>query len=996
MKKLRPITLINILKKIYSKIITNRLTRYIDNNSILRGDNFGFKTGVSTNNAITNLRNIIDHAASQKQPHPLFICLCDVEKAFDSVPLEAIRASLIRINIPTNVCITIISILTERRLNIQTPYGPAEAFNPKNGVPQGDTISPILFRIFYDPLLTKLKDLYIGYPIEKSPTVNISNIAFADDLTLIASTAHELQILLNAVNSFLNLSDMRMGPSKTIIVHNTKQQNLNFKIGNTKITDIRDSKTLFRFLGVFYTLDGTHKATIDHALDTLSKLTQLVKRKHAPGEITTFIINAVIIPNISYKLQCTPLKTAQFRKIDSMLRSLVKYKYGLAQSTPNVTIYDTSYTIGLFNFETILDQIQITNTLIHQKSKDITGQIQRTTVDTLTKNEKLPISFLEAPIKKRKILQSFLQHVSNRLSHHKLRIRHIKLTHSKDILHHLNIEDYQKHSKDIKMRTTKKITTDIANYSRTDQNLISYTQYQEELPTHKMLEREHNLLDQHFPDEPKNTQILPYFQIIAKSLTGHTLSDTNQTNLKLKTETKHHYTYKKIPTFHITSKYQPIRSLAIWTDGSYVPTNSNFHLGCGIVIADPTNNNILQQLTRAISQSDHPSSTRAELGAILFGLQTSPKNIPVTFYTDSQAAIHIIQQLKNGKRKSIRESLKQHNHVLIAAIKHEIQSFTLPPIFIKVKGHDSTADKTKNFNHVADELAAKGTIIPKAFPITLPKPSSEGHIGTQIYHNDQLVEMYPAKHIKLLFRKKIKQKNLEHLQNNIYKTLGYSPKLDMEMIYKIIRKKKSFLSPIGARDIKFRMQILNRRLATGSLLHSYNPTNKKECPFCKTEETLHHIWICQNTSKIEPKIIKLICFDMNKKYSIYNLITNAILNNPAFISSPAAMGIITTKQNKQFTQLFKILNLPDLPNKSNFIVDLIDTFLSHFYQEIWLPRSNHYYENTFFITRLSESLSTSNLNHPQNVRNSTTQSISPRPSPEPPPYQVPPEPVLRN
>ncbi|KAI3655892.1 hypothetical protein MP638_005069, partial [Amoeboaphelidium occidentale] len=84
--KLRPITLLETFQKLISGIITTRITKIIDEHNILKGFNFGFRTGCGTNDVLISLRTIIDDANHNKLA--LFIASLDIMKAFDSVPTE--------------------------------------------------------------------------------------------------------------------------------------------------------------------------------------------------------------------------------------------------------------------------------------------------------------------------------------------------------------------------------------------------------------------------------------------------------------------------------------------------------------------------------------------------------------------------------------------------------------------------------------------------------------------------------------------------------------------------------------------------------------------------------------------------------------------------------------------------------------------------------------------------------------------------------------------
>jgi hypothetical protein len=171
--KLRPITLLSTFRKLFTRIINTRLQNIIETNNILKGNNFGFRLGKSTNNYLSSLRNVIDHA--RQTDNRLYIALLDIQKAYDTVPNEALRLCLNRIAVPTKIIDLIINMQTSRSIQIATPYGSTTPFNPNRGLPQGDVISCLLWNIFYDTPLQRLQNSRLGYQI--SPTIQITELA---------------------------------------------------------------------------------------------------------------------------------------------------------------------------------------------------------------------------------------------------------------------------------------------------------------------------------------------------------------------------------------------------------------------------------------------------------------------------------------------------------------------------------------------------------------------------------------------------------------------------------------------------------------------------------------------------------------------------------------------------------------------------------------------------------------------------------------------------
>jgi len=79
----RPISLLTSFSKVLEKALYSRLTEYLYNNKLLEENQYGFRKGLSTDDAIFKLiQEILDTLNNKMKTGSVF---CDLQKAFDTV-----------------------------------------------------------------------------------------------------------------------------------------------------------------------------------------------------------------------------------------------------------------------------------------------------------------------------------------------------------------------------------------------------------------------------------------------------------------------------------------------------------------------------------------------------------------------------------------------------------------------------------------------------------------------------------------------------------------------------------------------------------------------------------------------------------------------------------------------------------------------------------------------------------------------------------------------
>ena len=201
----RPITIGNILLRLYAKCWDSRLRENITLNA--RQKAFTPVDGCFENVKI--LQKVMKK--SKKKKSELNIVSLDLAKAFDTVQHDSIRNALFSHGIPENVQQVIYSMYKDATTVVTVPEGTTRGIHLKNGVKQGCPISPLIFNLILDDLIKKLDSSGMGIRIEDAI---ISCMCFADDLILMSDNNEDMNLLLKITEAFFDEKHLKVNALK--------------------------------------------------------------------------------------------------------------------------------------------------------------------------------------------------------------------------------------------------------------------------------------------------------------------------------------------------------------------------------------------------------------------------------------------------------------------------------------------------------------------------------------------------------------------------------------------------------------------------------------------------------------------------------------------------------------------------------------------------------------------------------------------------------------
>ena len=254
----RPIAVSSCLGRIYEKVLAKRLQQHCINHKIFDNLQCGFQINRNTEDILTSF---ITDASHNIDKHSEMDCIfTDFSKAYDSVWINGLLYKLINLGINNNY-LRVIKQFLNTRYNRITLKNAKSTWKHRNlGLPQGSSLSPILYIIFTHDFKIKYKKFNrMG--------------CFADDTAFWQSPApqnrqrkHILQREINRFTDWCKYWKLRLNPSKctqlSISKHISNNKLNEYKIDNIPINKIDKTK----YLGIYF----DNKFNFKYHIDTIT------------------------------------------------------------------------------------------------------------------------------------------------------------------------------------------------------------------------------------------------------------------------------------------------------------------------------------------------------------------------------------------------------------------------------------------------------------------------------------------------------------------------------------------------------------------------------------------------------------------------------------------------------------------------------------------------------------------------------------------------------
>ena len=258
--KHRPIALLQVLRKIFERLITKPLNTEATPLDFVQG---GFKKGCSTMDQVLAFNTNIQYCSTNNN-HTHAIALLDITAAFPSIRRDILWVKLQNSGVSTCLINILKSLFNNLLASIKINQHSGSPFWLEIGIPQGSVLCPLLFNYFLNDLPGEARQ-------QLSPLTE-HLILFADDIGIVTRNLHTLRKVLKICENHSIRNKYKFDPSKSeLILHPSTPANLPLPV--TLYNQPLARATHVKYLGVWFNYYG-----IDHKFH-ISKRTQVAHMK---------------------------------------------------------------------------------------------------------------------------------------------------------------------------------------------------------------------------------------------------------------------------------------------------------------------------------------------------------------------------------------------------------------------------------------------------------------------------------------------------------------------------------------------------------------------------------------------------------------------------------------------------------------------------------------------------------------------------------------------
>lgn len=314
----RPITISSVMIRHLHSILAKRVRKLIELSQHQRG--FIQTDGCADNTVLLDLVLRYHH----RMIKTCYLCALDVSKAFDTVSHESLFIILQNVGVPREMINYLRSYYEQSYTILHCDTWQSKQISPKRGVKQGDPLSPMLFNLVINKVISSLPTS-VGINIDG---FRLNCVAYADDLFLFSQTRMGMQRLLDHTSSELESCGLIINSEKSLSIgiqalgkqKKIKIDNGPFVINGVNVPTLRRCDE-FQYLGIGFTPMGKTKY---NACEIIKPLLENLTKAPLKPQQKLYALRTVLLPRLYHQTVLGRIQIGCLKKLDLKTREYVK------------------------------------------------------------------------------------------------------------------------------------------------------------------------------------------------------------------------------------------------------------------------------------------------------------------------------------------------------------------------------------------------------------------------------------------------------------------------------------------------------------------------------------------------------------------------------------------------------------------------------------------------------------------------------------------------
>ena len=336
----RPISIIPVLYKLFSRLLCNRLAPYISRQQGV--EQAAYRKGYSTEDHLVTASVLIEKCREYNQP--LWIATVDCQKAFDTVSHTKLWEVLKKQGVPTQYVMLLQGLYAGQAAKVTVDV-PSREFSVLRGVKQGDPVSGLLFVSIMQDLFGDLQQKWfklsqrrknhpIGICLGAGHGRPLTDLHFADDVLLVAQSRTDIKKMLTHVTQEAQTYGLTLNFEKTEVLtwDHLRQNCRQLWLGENSV-DILGQDAAEKYLGRKLALEDTYRVELENRISAAWAAFHTHKQelccRHYRLKDRCRLFEATVTPTLLYGCAAWALTQQMERRLRTQRRRMLRYLFCL-------------------------------------------------------------------------------------------------------------------------------------------------------------------------------------------------------------------------------------------------------------------------------------------------------------------------------------------------------------------------------------------------------------------------------------------------------------------------------------------------------------------------------------------------------------------------------------------------------------------------------------------------------------------------------------------